>query len=93
MKTKREVVTFPHSFSLEGVDGVVPAGTYAIDVDEDLIEGLSFLAYQRVSTTIYLPLASGSTSLQAIKVDPREIDAAQKAQTGTLGSNHATDGL
>ncbi len=92
MRTTRETITFPHSFSLDGVDGIVPAGTYAVDVDEDLIEGLSFLAYQRVATTIYLPVASGSTSLQAIRVDPRELDAAQKAQTGGLGRNHAAGG-
>jgi hypothetical protein len=56
MRTTRENVTFDHPFSLGAVDGTQPAGTYTVENDEDLIEGLSFLAYRRVATTIYLPV-------------------------------------
>lgn len=84
MRTTRGTITFAHPFSLDGIDGVQPAGTYVVETDEDLIEGLSFIAYQRVATTIYLPLASGGASVQAIRVDPRELDAAQKVQTGEM---------
>jgi hypothetical protein len=38
------------------LDEVQPPGTYAVNADEELIEGLSFLAYRRVATTIYLDL-------------------------------------
>ncbi len=69
MRTTREFVTLDHPFTLIGVDGVHPAGTYAVEVDEDLIEGLSFLAYQRVRTTIYLSLGSAG-SVQAVVVNP-----------------------
>ena len=79
MRTTRESVTFDRPFSLWAVEGLQPAGTYAIDVDEELIEGLSFLAYRRVATTIYLPLRVGGTgSVQAVRVDPRDLDAAQR---------------
>ena len=74
MRTTREILTFNQPFSLSAVDEVQPAGTYAVDVDEELIEGLSFLAYQRVATTIYLPLRQGGAgSVQAIRVDPGEL--------------------
>jgi hypothetical protein len=50
-----------------------------VEVHEDLIEGLSFLAYRRVATTIFLPLPlCGSGSMQAVTVDPRELDAARQ---------------
>jgi hypothetical protein len=79
MRTTRESVTFDHPFSLYAVDGVQPAGTYTVDVDEDLIEGLSFLAYRRIATTIYLPLRHGGpASVQAVRVDPRELDEARR---------------
>jgi hypothetical protein len=53
-------------------------------VDEELMEGLSFLAYRRVATTIYLPLRSGrSGSVQAVRVDPRELDAALRPAPGS----------
>ena len=84
MRTTRESVTFDRPFSLGAVDGLQPAGTYAVDVDEELIEGLSFLAYQRVATTIYLPLRAGrSGSVQAVTVDPRELDAALRSAPGS----------
>ena len=78
MRTTRESITFDHPFSLMAVDKVQPAGTYAVDIDEELIEGLSFLAYRRVATTIYLPLVQGNHgSVQAVRVDPRELDLAR----------------
>jgi hypothetical protein len=78
MRTTRETVTFDHPFSLYAVDGVQPAGTYMVEIDEDLIEGISFLAYRRVATTIYLPLRyGGAGSVQAVTVDPRELDLAR----------------
>jgi hypothetical protein len=76
MRTTRKAVTFDRPFSLSAVDEVQPAGTYTVEVDEELIEGLSFLAYRRVATTIYLPLGPGRAgSLQAIQVDPHELTA------------------
>jgi hypothetical protein len=78
MRTTRETVTFEHPFSLFAVEGVQPPGTYTVETDEDLIEGVSFLAYRRVATTIYLPLRYGGPgSLQAVRVDPRELDEAR----------------
>jgi len=79
MRTTRESITFDHPFLLAAVDKLQPAGTYAVDIDEELIEGLSFLAYRRVATTIYLPLHQGSRgSVQAIRVDPQELTAAHQ---------------
>ena len=76
MRTTRETVTFDHPFALGAVDGLHPAGTYTVEIDEDLIEGVSFLAYRRIATTIYLPLRYGGPgSVQAVRVDPRELDA------------------
>jgi len=78
MRTTREIVTFDHPFSLYAADGLQPAGTYMVEIDEDLIEGVSFLAYRRIATTIYLPvLYGGAGSAQAVRVDPRELDAAR----------------
>jgi hypothetical protein len=82
MRTTREIITFDSPFSLYAIDGVQPAGTYAVDIDEELMEGLSFLAYRRVATTIFLPLRyGGSGSVQAVQVDPRELDGARSAGT------------
>ena len=79
MRTTREAVNFDRPFSIASVDGMIPAGTYAVDIDEDLIEGISFLAYRRVATIIYLPLVPGRPgSLQAVRIDPGELDAGRR---------------
>ena len=77
MRTTRESITFDRPFSLSAVDEVQPAGTYTVEIDEELIEGLSFLAYRRVATTLYLPiLHGGHGSMQAVTVDPHELETA-----------------
>jgi len=88
VRTTRQAITFDQPFALTAVDEVQPAGTYTVDVDEELIEGLSFLAYRRVATTIYLPVPRGGAgSVQAVRVDPGELVAGSRHDTGrTSGS-------
>jgi hypothetical protein len=77
VRTRRETVTFARPFRLRGVDEAQPAGAYTVETDEEPIEGLSFMAYRRIATVIFLPLArGGSGSFQAVPVDPPALDAA-----------------
>jgi len=77
VRTTRKTVTFRHPFSLKGADGVQPAGTYAVEIDEEQIPDLSFVAYRRLSTTIVLSADYGGASVrQAVAVDPADLDAA-----------------
>ena len=43
-------MTFSHPFLLKDIDRTLPPGDYQVITDEELIEGLSFSAYRRVST-------------------------------------------
>ena len=45
--------------------------------DEELIEGLSFPAYHRVSTVIFVPGLSRS-SVEMVTIDPLDLQAAQE---------------
>ena len=75
----RRLVTFLHPFSLAGVDGERPAGTYEIETTEAPIDSLSVLAYRRVSTTIDVPCnLSAMLSRQRVDIDPRDLEAAGK---------------
>ena len=47
-----------------------PAGAYAVDIEEELIEGLSFPAYRGVSTMITRQAARAGALVQAIPVTP-----------------------
>ena len=57
LRTTSRTITFARPFSLDGLDETQPAGTYTVQTDEEPIEGLSFLAYRRVATVIFLPLS------------------------------------
>ena len=85
-RTKRKQVTFLHPFSLVGVEGQQAPGTYTVETVEEPIEGLSFVAYRRVSTMIVLPAPQyGNASRQAITIDPGDLEAA-KARDARLAS-------
>jgi len=76
-RTTRETVTFMKPFILGDFDEVLAPGSYVVDTDEDLLQGLSFDAYVRVLTIIQLPDKSGNTLLsRALTIDPHELDAA-----------------
>lgn len=76
--TQRSVI-FLHPFFLLGIDGEHPAGTYAIETVEEPIDGLSFAAYRRISTTIVLPSPANTTPCRQVEtIDPRDLEAAEK---------------
>jgi hypothetical protein len=62
---------------LRGVDHVLPAGTYEVVTEEELIDGLSFAVYRRLSTVMFVPGASPS-SLEMVTIDPTDLAAAQE---------------
>lgn len=76
-RTTHTTVTFVHPFSLPGFKTLFPAGTYGIDTTEDLIEGLSFMAYQRVATELHYRTEHGVPFVEKIfTIDPADLDAA-----------------
>lgn len=79
MRTSRRAVVFSRPFSLRGIETEQPAGTYMVETDEELLEGLSFPAYRRVATTIFLPARPGSVvSGRLVSIDLLEMEAAQQ---------------
>jgi hypothetical protein len=84
-RTTTTTVVFHHPFALGTVDELLPPGSYAVETDEELIPGLSFLAYRRIRTTIILPVAFGATTArQVVAIDPLELEAALARDTQTL---------
>jgi hypothetical protein len=76
IRTTHSLVTFIRPFQIDGTDALQPAGDYRVDIDEELIEGLSFLAYRRVAALIHLPAVSLPQSrTQVIQVPPITFDA------------------
>lgn len=77
MRTTRSIVRFSSPFLLHGFDGPQPAGEYYVDQDDELIEGISWLAYRRVATFIHLPaIRTGTMTRQIVQIDPADLEAA-----------------
>ncbi len=77
MRTSSRSVTFARPFTLSGIDGPQPPGTYTVETDEEQIDDSSPPAYRRIATMIRLPGRPGSGELvQVVTVDPDELAAA-----------------
>ena len=71
-RTTTTTATFRRPFLLNGAEHASPAGDYQVVTDEELIEGLSFLAYRRVMTAIFLPGAERGSWSQLMAGDGGE---------------------
>jgi hypothetical protein len=77
-RTTTKKVTFVRPFLLEGIDRTLPAGEYEVVTDEELVEGLSFPVYRRVSTMIYVPARSHpASSVEMVTIDPLALQEAR----------------
>ena len=77
MRSTESTLRFSHPFRLSPFDKTQPAGHYRLVTEEEPIEGLSFAAFQRVRTLLYLPAdAPPGRAREVIPVDPAELAAA-----------------
>ncbi len=74
-RTREKTCTFGSSFRLNGVDRLLPPGSYRVVTDEELVEGLSFPVYRRVATMIFVRSQNGG-SLEMLNIDPIDLRAA-----------------
>ena len=76
IRSRRETVTFKHPFRIRGIDRLLPAGSYEVITDEEMIEGLSFAAFRRVATMIIIPAETGR-AVEMISIGSVDLSDAQ----------------
>ena len=77
IRTTEKTVTFKRPFVLGGFDEELPAGTYRVETDEELLDVVSFSAYRRVLTLIHLHPELGKPGLtRTVSIDPNALAAA-----------------
>lgn len=96
LRTRSETVTFSRPFVLTGLDGVQPAGSYTVEVDEELLPTWSLTAYRRLATWFRLPALApdarpAPAQTEVVAVDPLQLEAAL-ARDATLGWGLAVAG-
>ena len=88
-RTSNKMVTFALPFLLKGIDREIPAGSYRVVTDEELVEGLSFPVYKRISTMIFVP--AQASSVEMVSIDPLDLIVAQdrdKAMSESMLHSH-----
>ena len=89
-RTRQNSIVFRHPANIEGIDGLLPAGTYVVETDEEQIPGLSFVAYRRVQTTIIVPADTGSNAgRQVVVIEPQALQAALERDAQTAGDGRS----
>jgi hypothetical protein len=88
-RTTSTTVAFRRPFRLKGVDRLLPPASYRVVTDEELIEGLSFPAYHRVRTAIFVPAPTGF-AIEMATIDPTDLQAAQEQDAAMPDAEPAT---
>ena len=79
VRTTKKTVTFTQPFTLGDLNEIFAPGTYNVEIDEELLEGLSFYAYRRIRTLVHFPQKSAHSGLsRTLTINPNELDAALK---------------
>src|SRR5690242_17437230 len=74
IRTTTSTIRFSRPFAIAGVADEQPPGSYTLEIDEELLQNVSFPAYRRISTMIRLPPRPDSTELErVVYLDPLEL--------------------
>lgn len=90
-RSTRSTMTFKAPFQLPGFEEL-PAGTYAVDTDEEAFEGNVRTFYHRVGTTLRVPTGSG---FESRSVQPQDLEQALRHDELTAvapGTDNIGDG-
>ena len=82
-RTGNKIITFHRPFHLKDVDRMLPPGDYRVVTDEEVIEGISFTAYHRISTVIFVPAEAGC-AVEMMTIDPMDLQAVHEQDVAML---------
>lgn len=82
-RTTSKTINFTKPFVLGDFDEVLPSGDYIVEMDEELLQGVSFNVYRRIAVTVRLTAKIGNPGLsRALTIDPRELEKALARDQG-----------
>lgn len=72
-RTTTSTVTFVYPFVLPGYSNELPAGTYEVIAEDELLANLSFTAYRRIATHIRIEGTYGTGRTELRPVDQHDL--------------------
>ena len=73
IRTTSRIVNFSSPFAIKPVDGLLAAGDYEVETDEEVVETLSRTVYVRVATLLTVSRAG---TKRTYRIDRDDLDAA-----------------
>lgn len=74
IRTTTKLVTFAKPFVIN--DQTFPGGSYVIDMDDQILDGVSFQAYRRVLTLLHIKATPAHPGEQrTLVINPKELEA------------------
>lgn len=84
IRTTQTTVHFSSPFQLNGLDAAQPAGDYRVDYDEELLEGVSCLAWRQVGAFLHLPgIGRPATTFRIVPIDSADLKSALERDIGS----------
>ena len=65
-----KLVSFRRPFTLSGLEGIQPPGTYTVRTEEEMLDALSFVGWRLTATTLVLHRDGG---VEYAAIDPQEL--------------------
>jgi hypothetical protein len=84
-RVRADTVTFGRPFFLQKVNRELPAGSYAIETDEESLEDISTLAFRRVGVRLFVPRIEGRSDDEMWTIRPQDFDAVVANDRGPAG--------
>ncbi|WP_417456754.1 hypothetical protein [Kordiimonas sp.] len=83
-RSTENMVTFQHPFVVYGYKKSLPAGTYKVAFEEDLLPNLFFPAFRRTQATLHLHAEVAHPGvMEYLTISPKELEAALKRDEAT----------
>ena len=98
MLARTTTTTFLMPFPIGNTRRELPAASYVVEADEELLHTLSLLAHRRVATILRAPRLRGSSDLlDAVSIGAAELETALRemcaVSTNTKPKNRSMEGM
>jgi len=83
-----KTLTFKNPFEIENDDGLLSAGVYQVETEEEPLLGLFFTGYRQILTLLHLHPTSKNTKFgPTLTIDPNDLDTAFLRDLASSESN------
>jgi hypothetical protein len=73
-RVRTSTVTFARPFFLHKINRELPAGSYPLETDEEVLEGVSTATYRRVEIRLFVPRIEGLSEAEMWVLGPQDLD-------------------